>query len=149
MNKVPIRPNVIVQLFGEGETVSDQPRNPLSESIVQAFNVISLTWFFTNARDDVRGELLCCKLAKNMYKQRHIADKLLVRKPIIDGLIFEIYLPQNNQQFFLSYGQLLTKYKRRFSYYWQMTTTGHIQWSVYLVIWLKPLSGAQYEPAFD
>jgi hypothetical protein len=43
MNEVPNRPNVVVKLFGEGETVSDQPRNPLSESIVQAFNVISLT----------------------------------------------------------------------------------------------------------
>ena len=46
----------------------------------------------------MREESLSSKPAKNRYKQRHIAYKYLVKKPIIDEPIFEFYLLQNSPQ---------------------------------------------------
>ncbi len=62
------------------------------------------------------------RLPKICIGSRHIADKLLVNQPIIYGLIFWFYLRYSNQQFFENNGQLLARYKPRFSCYQQMTT---------------------------
>jgi len=48
VDEVPNRPNVVFQLFGEGQGFAYQSRNSLSEGIVEALNVVGLSRFFTH-----------------------------------------------------------------------------------------------------
>ncbi len=50
MDEHPNRTNVILNLFGKGQRLPHQPRNPLPQGVVQAFNVACQAALFTRSR---------------------------------------------------------------------------------------------------
>jgi hypothetical protein len=46
--EVPNSTNMIIEFFGKRDAGSDQAREALSEGMIELFNMISLTGFFTN-----------------------------------------------------------------------------------------------------
>jgi hypothetical protein len=64
MNKVPNGTHVILQIFGERETLPNQTRNPLTQGIVESFNMISLTSLFANSTMTFTGNYCFVRLPK-------------------------------------------------------------------------------------
>ena len=91
MYEIPDSAHMIGQFLGKGETLSDKSRKPLSEGIIESFDMIGLPGFFTDCSMTISGNHFFIYIAKSQYRQRHIVGIHQAKRPTTDELIFGSY----------------------------------------------------------
>ena len=141
--------DMIVQFLGEGKTLSHEPRKLLSEGIIEAFDMISLSRFLPNCTMTIRGNHCFIRLPKVSIGNGTLSIDSGQRSPELAGWFSSSIADKASHNFArLSIhcqpninGVLLTSYKRPYFITFNSQASFSFVWNldslldrVYLVI---------------